>query len=127
MVRSRSKSQAYRKSRQARKRAVQASARKPRGAPRRPSKRILDLLQAVEDQRIRAYQRPRLARVVRRVHVAAMGDSWFHYFPAWDILTKLRTNNDTAKAGATLNEMVYGRTYQLLQQHPEADVFRRWQ
>ena len=136
MVRSKSKPQVSRKSRKTRKKAVQASARKPRRAARRPSKRIVDLARVVEDQRMRAYQRPRAARAVRRVHVIATGDSWFHYFPAWDVLTKLRTNNwgswvyevnDTAKAGATLNEMVYGRTiidtYQLLQQHPEADVF----
>src|SRR5262249_6235530 len=134
MARYKSKTQASRKSRPARKKTVQAPSRKRRGGA--TPKRILDLSQAVEDQRIQAYQRPRLAKVVRRVHVAAMGDSWFHYFPAWDILTKLRTSNwgnwvyevnDTAKAGATLNEMVYGRTiidtYQLLQQHPEADVF----
>ena len=139
MARSKSKTQASRKSRPARKKTVQAPRRKRRGGA--TPKRILDLSQAVEDQRIQAYQpprlaRPRLAKVVRRVHVAAMGDSWFHYFPAWDILTKLRTSNwgnwvyevnDTAKAGATLNEMVYGRTiidtYQLLQQHPESDVF----
>jgi len=110
--------------------------KKSRKAARQPSKRITELSQAVEAQRIRAYEQPRLAVAARRVHVLAMGDSWFHYFPAWDILTQVRTKNwgdrlydveDTAKAGATLNEMVYGRTiadtYQLLHQHPATEVF----
>ena len=67
--------------------------KKSRKAARQPSKRITELSQAVEAQRIRAYEQPRLAVAARRVHVVAMGDSWFHYFPAWDILTQLRTKN----------------------------------
>ena len=106
-------------------------------ASRQDAKRILELSQEIETQRTRAYDRPRMAKAPRRVHVAAMGDSWFQYYPSWwDVLAQLRTHSwgnwvfdvqDTAKAGATLNEMVYGRTivdtYQMLQQHPETDVF----
>ena len=113
--------------------------KKSRRSARQASKRIQDLSQAIEIQRSQAYERPRLAKPVgRRVKVVATGDSWFHYTPAsWDVLSQLRRNvwsknwvydvEDTAKAGATLNEMVYGRTmidtYQLIQQHPDAEVF----
>jgi lysophospholipase L1-like esterase len=90
----------------------------------------------MEAKRVKAYERPMAAGPVRLVHVAASGDSWFDYVPAWDILTQLRTTNwsgweyeikSTARRGNTLNEMVYGRTmvdtYQMLHTHPEADVF----
>ena len=122
-------------SRPARKVAQRRSTKRARAAAQE-SKRLGDLSKTFENERIEAYrQRPTLG-AVRRVHIAAMGDSWFHYYPPWDILSQLRTKNwpgwvydikDTAKAGATLNEMVYGRTmvdtYQLLHQHPESDVF----
>jgi lysophospholipase L1-like esterase len=137
--RSQKKPSSRKKSRKAlgRRTVGQAAMRKrSRKAVRQPSKRITELSQAVETQRIQAYEQPRLAVPARHVRVVAMGDSWFHYFPAWDILSQLRTENwgdrlydveDTAKAGATLNEMVYGRTiadtYQLLHQHPGTEVF----
>jgi lysophospholipase L1-like esterase len=132
------KASSQKKSRQALRRGKVSQApvrKKSRKAVRQASKRITELSQAVEAQRIQAYEQPRLVVAARRVHVVAMGDSWFHYFPAWDILAQLRTQNwgdrlydveDTAKAGATLNEMVYGRTiadtYQLLHEHPETEV-----
>ena len=138
-ARSQKKASSRKKSRKAlgrRKVAQSLMRKKSRKAARQPSKRITELSQAVETQRIQAYEQPRLAVAARHVHVVAMGDSWFHYFPAWDILSQLRTENwgdrlyeveDTAKAGATLNEMIYGRTiadtYQLLHQHPETEVF----
>jgi lysophospholipase L1-like esterase len=123
------------RSRRARKVTNTKSTKKARVAAQE-LKRLADLSKAFENERIEAYQQPRTLGAVRRVHIAAMGDSWFHYYPAWDILSQLRTKNwsgwvyeieDTAKAGATLNEMVYGRTmvdtFQLLHQHPESDVF----
>ena len=135
--RSQKKAGSRKKSREAltRRKVSQAPVRK-KSRKAATSKRITELSQAVEGQRIQAYEQPRLAVAARRVNVVAMGDSWFHYFPAWDILAQLRTQNwgdrlydieDTAKAGATLNEMVYGRTiadtYQLLHQHPETEIF----
>ncbi len=74
---------------------------------------------------------------MRTVRVVAEGDSWFSYFPAYDVLATLRGRQwggwkydvmDRAKAGALLNDMVYGRemldTYELLQRHrPEALLF----
>lgn len=90
----------------------------------------------IETARAEAYERsgPE-AGVDRTVKVVAEGDSWFSYFPAHDILACLRGKTwnkwaydieDRAKAGALLNDMVYGRdmvdTYQLLETH-KPDVF----
>ena len=92
--------------------------------------------QEFESQRIRAFERrgPE-AGIQRTVKVAAEGDSWFSYFPAYDILACLRHKTwngweykirDRARAGALLNDMVYGRdmieTYQLLEEN-RPDVF----
>lgn len=99
-------------------------------------KRIAKLGGDIEKARAKAYERsgPKAA-VERTVKIVAEGDSWFNYFPAYDILACLRGRTwnkweyvieDRAKAGASLNDMVYGRdmidTYQLLESH-RPDVF----
>jgi hypothetical protein len=73
----------------------------------------------------------------REVKLVAEGDSWFSYFPPYDVLANLRNQNwgtvrydvrDQAHAGDTLNNMVYGRpmvdVYQLIEKHrPDAFIF----
>jgi lysophospholipase L1-like esterase len=115
-----------------------------RKSPRRRTRaeaardRIPALGREFEGQRVRAHERrgPE-AGIQRTVKVVAEGDSWFSYFPAYDILACLRHKTwnqweykvkDRAKAGALLNDMVYGRdmveTYQLLEEHrPEVFLF----
>jgi hypothetical protein len=98
--------------------------------------RIATLGREFERARAEAYERagPE-GGVERTVKVVAEGDSWFSYFPAYDVLACLRGRTwnkweyriaDRAKAGALLNDMVYGRdmldSYQLLQEH-RPDVF----
>lgn len=94
----------------------------------------------IEQQRVRAYGGGGGKRALagRTVKVVAQGDSWFSYFPAYDILATLRRLSwgggwkydvsDKAHAGALLNDMVYGRglveTFQLLdRERPEAFIF----
>lgn len=99
---------------------------------------IKKFAQEIEDARAAAYERsgPE-AKIVRTVNIVAEGDSWFSYFPAYDILASLRRRtwdgwayevHDRARAGSLLNDMAYGRdmvdTYQLLEQHrPEILLF----
>ncbi len=99
----------------------------------RLTKGQLRLAQGFESERASAYVTRRKATGLeadRRVKVVAEGDSWFSYFPAYDVLAQLRRRSwdgvvydieDRAKAGALLNDMVYGRdmvdTYQLLEKH----------
>ena len=65
--------------------------------------------------------------------MVAEGDSWFDYFPAYDVLATLRHRRwgerryrvyDCANAGALLNDMVYGRNmveaFQLIKEHKPA-------
>jgi hypothetical protein len=89
----------------------------------------------LEAARVGAYVRVGPEAAARTVRVVAEGDSWFSYFPSHDILANLRSKTwngwaykveDRAKAGALLNDMVYGRdmvdTYELLSRH-DPDVF----
>ena len=94
------------------------------------------LAESIEFERSSAYVLRRQAtgfEASRKVKVVAEGDSWFSYFPAYDVLAQLRRKTwdgvsydieDRAKAGALLNDMVYGRdmvdTYQLLEKHRPA-------
>jgi hypothetical protein len=93
---------------------------------------------SVEAARIEAFGAPRPEALVdRTVRVAAEGDSWFSYFPPHDVLAMLRSRTwdgweydvvDRSKAGAMLNDMVYGRdmvdTYDLIErQRPEVVLF----
>jgi hypothetical protein len=101
-------------------------------------RRVRALAGSVESARVEAFGRPQAeAAVDRTVRVVAEGDSWFSYVPPTDVLACLRKRlwdgwkydvADRAKAGATLNDMVYGRdiidTYQLIEQHrPEVILF----
>jgi hypothetical protein len=107
---------------------------------RKPSRdrRVSALAGSVESARIEAFGRPSPeAAIERTVRVVAEGDSWFSYIPPTDVLASLRNRlwdgwkydvADRAKAGATLNDMVYGRdiidTYQLIEEHrPEVVLF----
>jgi len=120
-----------------------AKKKKARKSPRTrtppPGARVRRLAAEFEAGRVAAYGSgfgPE-AGVARTVRVVAEGDSWFSYFPAYDVLATLRGRVwngwkydvlDRAKAGALLNDMVYGRdmldTYELLQRHrPEAFLF----
>lgn|SRR5262245_13324373 len=93
---------------------------------------------SIESARLEAFGRPRpKASIDRTVRIVAEGDSWFSYIPPNDVLACLRKRLwdgwkydvvDRAKAGATLNDMVYGRdmidTYQLIEEHrPEVILF----
>jgi hypothetical protein len=99
-------------------------------------KQLVTFAEEVEAQRIEAFERaaPKTA-AKREVKIVAEGDSWFSYLPPYDILAQLRNRRwkgwdydveDRASAGATLNDMVYGRhivdTYELLDRH-RPDVF----
>ena len=91
------------------------------------------LAESIEFERSSAYVLRRQATGLeagRKVKVVAEGDSWFSYFPAYDVLAQLRRKTwdgvtydieDRAKAGALLNDMVYGRdmvdTFQLIEKH----------
>ena len=111
---------------------------------KRPSRRrsrvhrVRALAGSIESARVEAFGRPQAeAAVDRTVRVVAEGDSWFSYVPPTDVLACLRNRlwdgwkydvADRAKAGATLNDMVYGRdiidTYQLIEEHrPEVLLF----
>ena len=101
-------------------------------------RRVRALARSIEASRVDAFGRPRpQAAVDRTVSVVAEGDSWFSYVPPTDVLACLRNRQwdgwkydvrDRAKAGATLNDMVYGRdiidTYQLIEEYrPEVILF----
>lgn len=102
----------------------------------RNSSRIVRMARDMERARAQAYERSAPESDPQRVvKVVAEGDSWFSYFPPNDILASLRNRrwngwdyqvSDRAKAGALLNDMVYGRdmvdTYQLLEDE-SPDVF----
>lgn len=106
----------------------------------RISKGQARLAEYFEAQRSAAYATKRRGagrKAERTIKVVAEGDSWFSYFPAYDVLAQLRRRSwdgviydiaDRAKSGAMLNDMVYGRdmvdTYQLLEKHrPQAFLF----
>src|SRR5262245_50153905 len=108
------------------------------GRNRSRVRRVKALAGSIESARVEAFGRPRPeATVDRTVRVVAEGDSWFSYIPPTDVLACLRKRlwngwqydvADRAKAGATLNDMVYGRdiidTYQLIEDHrPEVILF----
>lgn len=99
---------------------------------------IESLAREFEQQRAGAFDlEPGPEAVLREVRVVAEGDSWFDYFPAYDVLATLRRRRwddreykvfDRADAGALLNDMVYGRdmvdTFQLIKEHkPEVFLF----
>jgi hypothetical protein len=92
--------------------------------------------------RARAYPPPRktaLGLVARAVRVVAEGDSWFSYFPAYDVLATLRGEKwaggrsyvikGAPRAGSYLNDMVYhprqlADTFQHVVEHkPEVFLF----
>lgn len=108
--------------------------------PYQPSEGQARLAQSIEQERSHAYVRRRDVtgfEAGRKIKVVAEGDSWFSYFPAYDVLAQLRRKSwdgvaydieDRAKAGALLNDMVYGRdmvdTFQLLEKHrPQVFLF----
>jgi hypothetical protein len=115
--------------------AVAKEERRRTGAPRTPG--VARLARQVEQERAAAYAILPEAGVERTVKVVAEGDSWFSYLPAHDILARLRGRvwngwayevEDRARAGALLNDMVYGRdlvdTYELIQKHsPDVVLF----
>jgi lysophospholipase L1-like esterase len=97
--------------------------------------KVSEFAATLEKERVRGYERlVRPTESAKRIKVVAEGDSWFSYFPVYDVLAQLRRGKwsvvydveDRAKAGALLNDMVYGRdmvdTYQLLEKH-RPDVF----
>jgi len=109
-----------------------------RPSPRSRQLRLRKLGASVEAARAEAFGKPRPeAAVERTVRVAAEGDSWFSYLPPNDVLACLRHRTwdgwaydvaDRAKAGAMLNDMVYGRdmidTYEVIEkQRPEVILF----
>ena len=91
-----------------------------RAVPQRSRlRRLQTLAGSIGSAQVEAYGRPRPeATVGRTVRIVAEGDSWFSYVPPTDVLACLRKRlwdgwrydvADRAKAGATLNDMVYGR------------------
>src|SRR5687768_12495487 len=117
-----------------RRRTIPKRTRKP-GKSTVRSRRIAAIGAELELARAEAFERTGPEAVDREVKVVAEGDSWFSYFPPNDVLACLRGRTwngwaykveDRAKAGALLNDMVYGRdmvdTYELLERH-RPDVF----
>lgn len=102
---------------------------------------MTELFERIELAREQAYPKqpvaPAEAKALKTITLVAEGDSWFSYFPPPDVLDGLRKSIWTRrykiygkpKAGAYLNDMVYGgrdllETFQAIQEHkPDAILF----